>query len=62
MDRPGPQGVESGPETGHYLVDLGAELAVGLGQVVHLVLLSLQVTKDFLERYTHVSHEAGGSN
>lgn len=43
-------------------MDLGAELAVGLGQGVHLVLLSLQVTKDFPERYTHVSHEAGGSN
>lgn len=30
-------------------MDLGAELAVGLGQVVHLVLLSLQVIEGFLE-------------
>ena len=30
-------------------MDLGAELAVGLGQVVHLVLLSLQVVEGFLE-------------
>lgn len=30
-------------------MDLGAELAVALGQVVHLVLLSLQVVKGFLE-------------
>ena len=39
MDRPGHQGAESGPGAGHCLVDLAAELAVGLGQVVHLVLL-----------------------
>ena len=61
MDRPGHQGVESGLGTGHYLVDLAAELAAGLGQVVHLV-LSLQVVKGFLERYTCVSHKAGGSS
>lgn len=62
MDRPGHQGVESGLGTGHYLVDLAAELAAGLGQVVHLVLLSLQVVKGFLERYRCVSHKAGGSS
>lgn len=30
-------------------MDLGVELAVALGQVVHLVLLSLQVVEGFLE-------------
>lgn len=35
-------------------MDLGAELAVGLGQVVHLVLLSLQVVEGFLEGKIHI--------
>lgn len=36
-------------------MDLGVELAVALGQVVHLVLLSLQVIEGFLEgKITHV--------
>lgn len=39
---------------GHYLVDLGVELAVALGQVVHLVLLSLQVIEGFLEEKVHM--------
>lgn len=36
-------------------MDLGAELAVALGQVVHLVLLSLQVIEGFLEGKIHMS-------
>lgn len=38
---------------GRYLVDLGAKLAVALGQLAHLVLLSLQVVKGFLEGKIH---------
>lgn len=34
-------------------MDLGAELAVGLGQMVHLVLLSLQIVQSFLEGKIH---------
>lgn len=44
-------------------MDLGAKLAVVLGQMVHLVLLGLQVIKGFLEGKIHcVSCEAGGSS
>lgn len=36
-------------------MDLGVELAVALGQVVHFVLLGLQVIEGFLEgKITHV--------
>ena len=48
-DRPDRRAIESDPATGHYLVDLGAKLAVVPGQMVHLVLLGLQVVKGFLE-------------
>lgn len=39
---------------GHYLMDLGVELAVALCQVVHLVLLSLQIIEGFLEGKIHM--------